>query len=98
MQLRNYFCRFSQKFVRALLLHWLHTEELSWGNLQLGDDSVEGLFELHQARDHTFVQDHESSIIFSMPNAGMAIGTTNQSVELEKIAAHLIRIARKNIS
>lgn len=61
----------------------------------MGVDGADGLLALRRAGGHTVVQDHQSSVVYGMPGAAIALDAVDQVVELDKLAAYLSRILIK---
>ena len=55
----------------------------------MGNDGVEGLAALHAKGGLTIVQNEETSIVFGMPGAAVAVGVADAILPIEKIAGHL---------
>ena len=60
----------------------------------MGDDGATGLLEMRKAGAHTVIQNKESSVVFGMPGAALAINAVDNVVELNGIAPHLKGIVR----
>lgn len=58
----------------------------------MGRDGAAGLLALHRAGAQTIVQDQQSSVIFGMPKAAIALGAAQQTLALEQIPAALLRL------
>ncbi|MBF8276639.1 MAG: Protein-glutamate methylesterase/protein-glutamine glutaminase [Candidatus Brocadiaceae bacterium] len=55
----------------------------------MGDDGATGLLEMRKAGAHTVIQNMESSIVFGMPGAALALNAVDKVVELNGIAPYL---------
>lgn len=55
----------------------------------MGDDGARGLLSLKNAGAQTVAQDEESSVVFGMPKAAIAIGAVNQVLSLSQIAQQI---------
>lgn len=61
----------------------------------MGCDGAEGLLALRRAGGHTLVQDAESSVVYGMPGAAVALDAVDEIVQLDKIAARLSKLVQK---
>jgi two-component system, chemotaxis family, protein-glutamate methylesterase/glutaminase len=59
----------------------------------MGDDGVEGLRELRAAGAQVIAQDEATSVVFGMPAAAIAAGTTHRVLSLDAIADYISRCA-----
>jgi len=62
----------------------------------MGEDGATGLLKIQQARGHTFVQDENSSVIFGMPSAALALGATQNIVKLDDISGYLGNLVNRH--
>jgi two-component system chemotaxis response regulator CheB len=60
----------------------------------MGSDGAAGLADLRQAGGQTFTQDEESAVVYGMPGAALALNAVDRVVQLARIPAHLIELAR----
>jgi two-component system chemotaxis response regulator CheB len=60
----------------------------------MGDDGATGLLNMRQAGAHTIAQDEQSCVVFGMPKEAIARGGAERIVPLDKVAEHLIALAR----
>lgn len=60
----------------------------------MGSDGAHGLMALRNAGGHTFAQDEESSVVFGMPAAAIAMKAVDAVLPLARIPTHLIELAR----
>lgn len=60
----------------------------------MGDDGAVGLRDIKRAGGRTIAQDAESSTVFGMPAAAIALGVVDQVLSLEAVAALLPTFAR----
>ncbi len=60
----------------------------------MGSDGAWGLKALHDAGAHTIAQDEGSSIVFGMPQRGIALGVAHEVWPLEQIAGRLNELVR----
>ena len=61
----------------------------------MGVDGAEGLLAMKNAGAATLVQDEQSSVVFGMPGAALALGAADQVVQLDKMTAYLLALARR---
>lgn len=61
----------------------------------MGCDGAEGLLALRRAGGHTIVQDPESSAVYGMPGAAIALDAVDEIVKLDRIAAYLSNLVQK---
>ena len=59
----------------------------------MGKDGAAGLLRLRRAGAATFSQDEESSVVYGMPREAWEQGGAEVQLPLEKIAAHIVRLA-----
>jgi len=60
----------------------------------MGCDGAAGLVALHDAGGQTFAQDEESSVVYGMPGAALALGAVDRVLPLARIPAHMVELAR----
>lgn len=58
----------------------------------MGVDGAEGLLAMRKAGGHTFVQDEESSVVYGMPGAALALDAADQVVEIDRMSSYLTNI------
>jgi two-component system chemotaxis response regulator CheB len=61
----------------------------------MGDDGVEGLRTIRQARGRIIAQDESSSVIFGMPGAAVAAGLADTVLPLDALASHLVQLVER---
>ncbi|GMR07747.1 MAG: chemotaxis response regulator protein-glutamate methylesterase [Gammaproteobacteria bacterium] len=59
----------------------------------MGRDGAKGLLNLKKNGHHTIVQDKESSVVFGMPKAAVALDAANEVLHLNHIASALIELS-----
>lgn len=59
----------------------------------MGKDGAAGLVRLRRAGAATFSQDEESSVVYGMPREAWEQGGSETQLPLDKIAAHIVRLA-----
>jgi two-component system chemotaxis response regulator CheB len=59
----------------------------------MGKDGAAGLLRLRRAGAATFAQDEESSVVYGMPREAWEQGGAEVQLPLDKIAAHIVRLA-----
>ena len=62
----------------------------------MGDDGTEGIKNIKNHGGITLAQDEESSVVFGMPREAIESGCVDAILPLNKIANHLLRLARIN--
>jgi two-component system chemotaxis response regulator CheB len=60
----------------------------------MGSDGAVGLVALHDAGGCTFAQDEDSSVVYGMPAAAVALKAVDSVVPLARIPTHLTALAR----
>ena len=58
----------------------------------MGVDGAEGLLAMRKAGGHTLVQDEESSVVYGMPGAALALDAADQVVEIDRMSSYLTNI------
>ena len=61
----------------------------------MGVDGAEGLLSMREKGAHTLAQDEESSVVYGMPGAAIALGAVEQVIRLEKLPAYLTSLAKR---
>lgn len=57
----------------------------------MGEDGAKGLLSMAQAGAYTIAQDQESSVVFGMPRAAIALGAARTVLPLDAIAQHVFQ-------
>ena len=57
----------------------------------MGKDGAEGLLAMRHAGAYTIAQDQQSSVVYGMPRAAVALGAVNIVLPLDHIAGYLLR-------
>ncbi len=60
----------------------------------MGSDGTAGLAALKHTGGHTLVQDAESCVVYSMPQSALNLGVVDETVELNEMARHLIKVVK----
>lgn len=58
----------------------------------MGDDGARGLLQMREAGAHTIVQDRETSAVYGMPGAAMAMGAAREELPIGAIAGRIAEI------
>jgi two-component system chemotaxis response regulator CheB len=61
----------------------------------MGSDGAQGLKALHDAGGHTIAQDEATSVVFGMPQQGIALGVAHEVLPLEQIGPRLAELVRR---
>jgi two-component system chemotaxis response regulator CheB len=56
----------------------------------MGKDGAAGMLEMKQAGAHTFAQDEASCVVFGMPREAIALGSVDEVVPLDDMAARVL--------
>jgi two-component system chemotaxis response regulator CheB len=62
----------------------------------MGNDGAQGMLELKKIKSHTVVQGPESSVVFGMGAVAKNLGAVDEVIELDSIAAHLLKIFKSS--
>ncbi|MBN9117978.1 MAG: chemotaxis response regulator protein-glutamate methylesterase [Planctomycetes bacterium] len=59
----------------------------------MGDDGARGLLAMRKSGARTVAQDEATCVVFGMPKEAIALGAANDVLPLDRIAAHMLRLA-----
>ncbi|VAX13911.1 Chemotaxis response regulator protein-glutamate methylesterase CheB [hydrothermal vent metagenome] len=60
----------------------------------MGDDGARGLLELKENGAPTLIQDEKTSVVWGMPGEAAKLGAADDELPLQKIAQHLVSLAK----
>lgn len=60
----------------------------------MGEDGAVGLLDMHRAGAATIAEDESTAVVFGMPAAAIRLGAARSILPLDRVAAHLARLAQ----
>ncbi|HBY63352.1 MAG TPA: chemotaxis response regulator protein-glutamate methylesterase [Solibacterales bacterium] len=60
----------------------------------MGSDGAQGMLAMHKAGAFTIAQDEASCVVFGMPKEAIRLGAADSVLALDRIASHLVQLAR----